>query len=51
MFRIRDVTIPYGSGSADQYHWITDPDLFFGGLQEANNKKIQDFLLSFFIFL
>jgi hypothetical protein len=39
------VTFWYGSGSADEYRWFTDPDpsLFFGDIQQKNS-------LSFFAY-
>jgi hypothetical protein len=49
----RDVLI-YGYGSADPYHWITDPDLsldtalFFSGFQDTNKK--QKIFFSFFAY-
>ncbi len=41
----------YGSGSADPYHWITDPDpeLFFTDFQDANTKQV--FFPKFFCLL
>jgi hypothetical protein len=40
VFRIRNVLIR-GSGSADLFYWITDPDpaLFFSGFEDANKNQ------------
>jgi hypothetical protein len=39
MLWIRDILVR--SGSADPYHWLTDPDpaLFVSGFQDANKTK------------
>jgi hypothetical protein len=38
----RSATLRYGSGTADQYYWITDRDsdsaLFFSGFQDAKEN-------------